>query len=213
MPTTARPVPHVFSPHDLVAGHAALDLVNTVTARDSQPCDWLADPAALWQWALLAGLVDARTQARLQQAAAAQPAAARAALARCRALRESLHDALLALQLGRKVPEAALQGLERARQAALCRVPLVATRSGIRPQAAFESSALDLVTDTLVLQALPLLDAPPLQRLRVCDGTHCGWLFIDASKAGRRRWCDMATCGAAHKAERLRQRSAVKDKR
>ncbi|MFO1327233.1 MAG: CGNR zinc finger domain-containing protein [Rubrivivax sp.] len=206
-------VPHRFQPHDLVAGHAALDLVNTVTARDSTPSDWLADPAALWQWALLAGCVDERTAARLERAGAGQPAAARAALGRCRALREALHDALVALQLGRPVPAASLAGLERARQAALRRAPLVATRDGIRAQATFEASGLDLVTDTLVMQALPLLEAPPLQRLRVCDGTHCGWLFIDASKAGRRRWCDMATCGAAHKAERLRQRSAPKDTR
>jgi predicted RNA-binding Zn ribbon-like protein len=42
-------------------------------------------------------------------------------------------------------------------------------------------------------------------RLGVCADETCGWLFIDESPAGRRRWCDMRTCGnrakvAAHRA-------------
>ena len=28
------------------------------------------------------------------------------------------------------------------------------------------------------------------------------WLFLDTSKAGRRRWCDMADCGNAAKSRR-----------
>lgn len=211
MQPTPHPTAHHFQPRDLVAGHPALDLVNTVTARDTEPCDWLADDAALWQWALLAGCIDAREQARLARAAADQPAAARAALQHCRQLREALHEALLALHRARPVPAAALQALERTRQASLRRCPLVATREGIHARPGFDGSGLDLVTDRLVHAALPLLEAPPLARLRVCDGSGCGWLFIDASKAGRRRWCDMATCGAAHKAQRHRRRAAHKD--
>lgn len=46
-------------------------------------------------------------------------------------------------------------------------------------------------------------------RVRRCANPQCVLLFVDTSKSGRRRWCDMATCGnrakvAAHYA---RQRS------
>jgi predicted RNA-binding Zn ribbon-like protein len=57
-------------------------------------------------------------------------------------------------------------------------------------------------------RALALLEAPQLERLRLCDGHDCGWVFIDTSKNGKRRWCDMATCGNTAKARRYAERQA-----
>ncbi|MGB6792588.1 MAG: CGNR zinc finger domain-containing protein [Pseudolabrys sp.] len=55
----------------------------------------------------------------------------------------------------------------------------------------------------MVEHVLPL----PMDRLRICQGPNCSWLFIDRSKAGRRRWCDMAVCGNAAKSRRFYARS------
>lgn len=44
------------------------------------------------------------------------------------------------------------------------------------------------------------------KRLRVCADDTCHWLFVDQSPAGRRRWCDMRTCGNRAKAARHRAR-------
>jgi predicted RNA-binding Zn ribbon-like protein len=41
----------------------------------------------------------------------------------------------------------------------------------------------------------------------MCDGETCYWLFYDVSRTGRRRWCDMATCGNRAKAARHRARA------
>ena len=46
-----------------------------------------------------------------------------------------------------------------------------------------------------------------LQRLRVCADDTCRWLFVDRSPAGRRRWCDMRTCGNRAKVARHRARA------
>jgi predicted RNA-binding Zn ribbon-like protein len=43
-------------------------------------------------------------------------------------------------------------------------------------------------------------------RLRVCDNDECRWAFHDTSRSGRRRWCDMATCGNRAKVARHRAR-------
>jgi predicted RNA-binding Zn ribbon-like protein len=110
------PTPHEFQSADLVAGHVVLDLLNTVTARDTTPHDWLATPASLLQWAGISGHFDSSHLARLQRLAGAQPAAARAALRRCRRLREALHSVFSALQQGRAVDAQALQTLERQRR-------------------------------------------------------------------------------------------------
>jgi len=203
------PTPHHFQAHDLIAGHLALDLVNTVTARDSVPHDWLASPDALLQWAALTSRFAARDLAALARQAAADRRAAGAALGRCRRLRETLHDTLVALISGRAVPAAVLQALDRLRRSAAARSALVASRSGVAARPTLAGSGLDLVADEVLADALRLLEAPALDRLRVCGGAHCGWLFLDQSKAGRRRWCDMATCGAAQKALQFRQRAAA----
>lgn len=44
------------------------------------------------------------------------------------------------------------------------------------------------------------------ERLRVCANDSCRWVFYDTSPTGRRRWCDMATCGNRAKAARHRAR-------
>jgi len=69
-----------------------------------------------------------------------------------------------------------------------------------------EPSALDRVLWPIVREAAVLLTGPDLDKVRQCPGTECGWLFYDASRSGRRQWCDMATCGNFAKVQRFRDR-------
>ena len=46
-----------------------------------------------------------------------------------------------------------------------------------------------------------------VDRLRICGADDCGWRFVDRSPAGRRRWCDMRTCGNRAKVARHRARA------
>ena len=45
-----------------------------------------------------------------------------------------------------------------------------------------------------------------LSRVRRCADPRCGRVFQDETKNGRRRWCDMATCGNRAKAARHRMK-------
>jgi len=45
-----------------------------------------------------------------------------------------------------------------------------------------------------------------LARIRRCADGRCPRVFFDGTKNGRRRWCDMATCGNRAKAARHRVR-------
>ena len=56
---------------------------------------------------------------------------------------------------------------------------------------------VESAADTLVLGELP--------RVRRCAATGCNRVFFDATKNGRRRWCDMRTCGNRAKAARHRR--------
>ena len=58
--------------------------------------------------------------------------------------------------------------------------------------------------------AADLLVGKQLARVRQCANRACGWLFLDNSKSGNRRWCSMSACGNRAKAHRhyLRQKEA-----
>jgi predicted RNA-binding Zn ribbon-like protein len=58
---------------------------------------------------------------------------------------------------------------------------------------------VDAAADTLVTGSL--------DRVRRCADGRCPRVFLDTTKNGRRRWCDMATCGNRAKAQRHRDRA------
>jgi predicted RNA-binding Zn ribbon-like protein len=59
----------------------------------------------------------------------------------------------------------------------------------------------DLLVPTLVALGI---ERP---RLRACGNRRCGWLFVDRSSNGRRRWCDPKACGNRMKVRRFRARA------
>jgi predicted RNA-binding Zn ribbon-like protein len=58
----------------------------------------------------------------------------------------------------------------------------------------------------ILRSAAELLTSPALGRVRECDSDTCWWLFLDSSKSGTRRWCDMKVCGNREKARRHHKR-------
>ena len=195
-------VPHAFRPKDLVGGHVVLDFVNTVNGRDRDPSDWLDAYPRLLEWAALTGAFPRGTLSAVERLARADRAGARRALEAARRLREALWEILHARARRKPPPAAALGEIERFWKRAAAAATLERSPEGFGPVLRAGRAGLDLPAFEIVLRALSLLAALPDRRLRVCDGHPCGWLFLDASKAGRRRWCDMATCGNLAKARR-----------
>ena len=70
---------------------------------------------------------------------------------------------------------------------------------GASPRCAPEPA--DLLAPVLWSAADLLLRARH-RRIRRCANPECLWLFIDESRMGTRRWCDMASCGNRAKARR-----------
>ena len=209
----------------LLGGHTALDLVNTVAPREalpdgSLPQDRLTSPAALLAWAHRAGLVDAAESELIIRAWERDPGAGAAALDSVREVRDSLHIALLdAAGLVPQQPDVAAVALQRlhgrwvtavARSALrLDRAISPPDRSAPRPLRLEFGPAPDVqVQDRIVAVAMDLLLTVDYERLRRCppeDG-GCGWIVLDQSRNGSRRWCQMADCGSAAKSRRLTER-------
>jgi predicted RNA-binding Zn ribbon-like protein len=190
---------HSFRPMDFVGGDLAVDFVNTATDWDVAPCDWLDGYPRLVEWAAMTGRFDPAELAALQRIGDTDAAEA---LARAKALRLAIYDVLRAAADGRAPPaDAAALVMDRWKQAAqVSRLDLSTVPPHLDVDVA--QAGPDLIVHRVVASAMDLVTSERMSRLKRCHGSRCGWLFVDTSKAGRRRWCDMATCGNDEKARR-----------
>jgi predicted RNA-binding Zn ribbon-like protein len=117
-------------------------------------------------------------------------------------LRETIHRCFAASAAGGVPAERDLAALN----AALAQAPL---RQRVQPNGwdigTPEASAAALLAPVL-WSAADLLVGRQGPRVRQCANPACGWLFLDASKSGNRRWCSMSACGNRAKAHRHYQR-------
>src|SRR5262249_28194881 len=70
-----------------------------------------------------------------------------------------------------------------------------------------EDSSFEAVLWPIARSAADLLASPNLPFVRACSSKTCQWLFLDTSKAHRRRWCNMKLCGNRAKAKRFYARA------
>jgi predicted RNA-binding Zn ribbon-like protein len=172
---------------ELVGGHLALDLANTVEPRvpGAIERDHLSSPAALAEWALRAGVTKELTE--VSEEAFADTLTIRA-----------LIDPVLE---GRDLDALMFRwSLAISRSALVPADGGVALRVGVEPSSAIPDRLADALVD--------LVRNADLTRLKACPPGEggCGWLFLDRSRNGTRRWCSMGDCGSRVKARRLTER-------
>jgi predicted RNA-binding Zn ribbon-like protein len=194
---------------ELSGGALCLDFVNTVDDRPTaEPKERLNAYSELLAWAAQAGAIAPRRARALAGEAGRRPREAQAVLERARAGREALFEVLSAAAHRRRFPGPALRTLEAAMAQALGHRRLVAPGPGpeVRWVWAEDEAALDSVVWPVFGSAAELLTTTTLERVRQCAAAACDWLFLDRSKNGSRRWCDMSVCGNRDKVRRHRQR-------
>lgn len=191
-----------FEAKDFVGGHEAIDLINTVTARDADPVDRLESYGRLLEWAALTGAFSGDDIATLKGLAETDAAGAADALQDLKATREALYRVITTLIARQPPDQRALQSIEGAWKAAIANSVWAAQDGRVALCLPAARAGLDYIRQALALSGYELLRSLRVERTRICPGERCGWLFIDNSKGGRRRWCDMAVCGAAAKSKR-----------
>lgn len=197
------------SVHDLprVGGDLCLDYVNTVdTWQRPDRVDYLSDYRALVAWAARAGaLPTSRAERLLDGAATRQPQAQRVHV-RAVALRDALFHVLAPGE--RRSVEPWLEIVNEELESAMRALRLRPAQSGYE-LVSTTGDELDQMLWPVLRAATQLATSPGLGRVRSCPGEACGWLFLDTSKAGRRRWCSMAICGNRMKTKRHRARARL----
>ena len=187
---------------ELTGGHRALDLANSVVDRAAaEPRELLASYSDLVSWAQQAGVIDAKDARSLRKEAEAHPVAAGRVLQRAIELRELFFRIFSVSQ-----PRAEdLRELTALQQEASRHRHLSERDGGI--SWSWDRDRLDDVLWPVVDDAVALLTSDERNRIRTCQGDECRWLFVDNSRQGNRRWCDMTVCGNRAKAKRFYQKA------
>ena len=199
--------PSSVEPFLYVGGDPAIDLINTVdwTARGPE-AERLESFEQLTRWAAGAGVIDTATGRRLRRLAEERPRVAASALAYALQVRSTLHDLFGAIARGEPA-ETELTRFNRLLGEALAGLevgPGEGAGAGYRWHWQAEGSNPRAVVWRVLWSAASLLRSDEIGKVRVCGGDDCGWMYVDRSRNGLRRWCQMRTCGTREKTRRRR---------
>ena len=213
MPVSIASVPRM---PNRIGGRLCLDFVNTVDPRvgsrdGSSGHDYLLSFSDVLDWFVTTDVELPRNVSRLRRLGRADAARAERAFAHVVAMRDSLYAVLLASVMRESVQAGELRELNEALGSGIGhRVLLPDNRGGVR-EGWRRSDSLEQVLWPVAIDAWDLLTEPELERVMQCppDSGGCGWLFLDTSRSGNRRWCDMRTCGNRAKARAHYSRVAL----
>lgn len=182
-----------------IGGHPALDFCNTWSgwagparrAAGAEPDprrEWLPGYDRFAVWSGYAGLLTPAAVRQVRREAETSARAAGGVLNRAHRLRELLYRLLLD-----PADREAFTGFARVAQTAVRATVLEPDADGTLRRVLPESLGVALPLLAVARAAEQLLADPARDAVRACPGEDCGWLFLDVR--GRRRWCDMASCG------------------
>src|SRR5262249_20330653 len=131
-----------------------------------------------------------------------RPAAATAALARAAALKAAITAVMIAVAERRPPPAHALNDLNGALAETLGRTRIVRRGPGFSWDWNTGDAALDRLLWPVTRPGPEALTPTDRAAVGVCAAPACRRLFLDGSRNGTRRWCDMAVCGNRAKVQR-----------
>jgi predicted RNA-binding Zn ribbon-like protein len=184
-----------------------LDFVNTDSAAQSVHGDLFRNLDALLSWLTEHAALDEERASGIRRRALLQPAAAAASVVDARRVRAALRMLAERGSTSPRVCDDAVVEINRVlgRSAGTRRLDRLPdgsyARSFVPTGDAFAGLMIPVVDS-----AADALSSGELARVRRCADTRCHRVFVDTTKNGRRRWCDMGTCGNRAKAARHRAR-------
>jgi predicted RNA-binding Zn ribbon-like protein len=202
------PTPTSLSPEKpfrFIGGDPSIDFVNTV--------DWgskgieherITGYERFVEWANAAAVISEIDKQRLRRRARSSPRLGAAAYRQAMWARWVLQRLYSAIATGDST-RTALREFNALLGGALARMEL----ESLSPTSPAFARSWHGMGEELVSPLWPILwhgcalmMSDELPRLRVCGGADCGWMYVDRSRNGLRRWCRMETCGTQEKNRR-----------
>lgn len=174
-----------------------IDFANTLHGPGGDSIDDLADASGLGDWLDANGLLRKRPPG----------AALERALPAFHELRDLVRDTTGRLVEDERPSDAQVRRLNRVLRDGVHHHRLEATPDGTRFTVGQVGDELDQARAAIAGSLAHFVADHEVDRLRICAADDCGWRFADHSPTGRRRWCDMRTCGNRAKVARHRARA------
>lgn len=184
----------------LDGGTLCLDYINTVHNRlEEAPSDYLFNVLDLILWARKVELLDEIEEIRLEEEVERDVAFASTFFEDTIQLRELLHTIFLTLSQGKPLKPADLDRFNSYLALHFSQIKLQQHNvHDFRKNWSLPDNSLFKITAPVINDAYELLLSDKLHRVKECP--NCGWLFLDTTKNGKRRWCSMKNCGSNVKA-------------
>jgi predicted RNA-binding Zn ribbon-like protein len=202
MASTHEPIPEPRDPEALFVGFA-----NTLERTRGEARDEIPDVDALLAWLREHGLLSARGRATEAARLRRDPAEAARRLERFQHLREVLHGVATDIAADGQPQSGRITELNHILRHGLHYHQLRAEAGGAQYEVTQVGDRLDQARAAIASSFAHFLAEDAAHRLRVCANEGCRWIFVDRSPTGRRRWCDMRTCGNQAKVARHRARA------
>lgn len=202
---------HTADPEFGSHGHQAsletgLDFCNTLEYSRGQPEEHLTDVDVALRWFLDHDLMHRSALVSESQRFSEDPAAGERTLARIRRVRAAMRELVDASVESRPPDLGHLREVNRTLRTHYV-YELVPAPDGVSLDHKHEGDPVDGALARLAESIAREVSQGDPARLRVCANDECLWVFNDSSRTGRRKWCDMSTCGNRAKAARHRERA------
>jgi predicted RNA-binding Zn ribbon-like protein len=190
---------------EFISGNLALDFANTVHSFGSRdPGDDLKTNADLIDWGVQAGVIKEHERQRLLRKTEGD----KTVLRQARQLRNMVFS-LFAHVCDLGWPErTTINEFNKYVSEVMPHARIAKVEGKGQFQCDPNATPLQRIHFEVVRAAIELLMSGKLDRVRVCQGETCSWLFLDTSRNGKRRWCDMQACGNRAKVRRFRRQQS-----
>ena len=183
----------------LDGGLLCLDFVNTVPDRfDGSNRDTLGNFNDLIYWAKKAEIIDKTAFAALERAAQTNDRKAKDFFSESISIRSLIHAIFKPVSLKQKVKSTDIDALNKLTSKYFQFLEVAHQKDKFEEKWNFPSDNFHTVTAPIVKSAYELLLSGKLSKVKECP--NCGWLFLDTTKNGKRKWCSMKDCGSSVKA-------------
>lgn len=186
-----------------------LDFVNTIHDRINEPDrDYWVTHVHLLQWALKTGSIRSKDYEALLMHFKSKPARGPKLLKESIRLRELLYRIFHSISSGKKIAGGDLKDFNVILSKCLSHLRLKAHDKGFSQSWQLKPGESMIIFVPVIYSAYELLLSDRLSMIKECS--NCGWLFLDTTKNGTRRWCSMSTCGSIVKAKEWYHRNKGK---
>lgn len=191
----------------LDGGCACFDFINTVSTRSDgdDPHEYLESYEKLLDWCKRVELLsDERLKRLADYVAQSGTEEIRQTMTEILETRGMLYRFFSSVSAGKQVVEQDLYAFNSRLSESLAKLKFKTNEEELYPD--WEAGEPDLKEPLwrIMKSCFDVLIEGSFERIKECEA--CGWIFLDQSKNKSRRWCNMQTCGSAHKAKKYYHR-------